>query len=109
MKTSDLLKRAEKYLCNGNESKDNRTSTLCGSLQMASRGRGQQDWQACRLAQATIMQALGGHNTYSQWAVHRGYLPEDWIDRRDEWYPTLQANRLNWLHELQRQFKLKGD
>lgn len=109
MKTSTILKRAEKYLWHGNGSRDNRASRLCHALQRASRGRGKQGRQTCKLAQATIMQALGGHNTYSQWAVYSGYLPEDWIDSRDQWYPLLQANRLNWLRELQRQFKAKGD
>ena len=109
MKTSNLLKRAERFLWNGVGAMNDQTSTLCGALEMASRCRDPDAWQACSQAQARIMYDLCGHVIYPSWAVSQKLLPADWYDCRSVWYPTIQSNRLNWLRELQKQFKEKGD
>ena len=109
MKTSSILKRAERFLWNGFGTMNHQTNSLCGALEMASRYKGPEARQACGQAQAKIMKALCGHVTYSSWAVSQKLLPADWYDYPETWYPTVQSNRLNWLRELQRQSKVKGD
>ena len=55
------------------------------------------------------MNDLCGQVTYANWAVSQKLLPADWYDHPETWYPIVQSNRLNWLRELQRQFKANGD
>ena len=115
MKTSTLLKRAEDYLWDGIEQSPNnahdpyRFTTLYGAIKAASDNQGFRAKVACGNAQHAIAKALDGCTYYTTWAVRDGHLPKHWVMDHKKWYPILQANRLNWLRELQRQFKEQGD
>ena len=109
MKTSTLLKLAEKYLWDGKDLESIKARALCNAIDHAALCRGRKAMPAWRLANRAIRKALGGHNYYSGWARKNGYLPMNWENTEWFWWPIIQANRLNWLRELQRQFKAKGD
>ena len=109
MKTSTILKRAERYLWDGHGTKRGKSVSLCGALGMASRDKGWEAVLACAHAQAHIMRALCGSVTYANWAVSEKLLPAHWYDEPETWYPTVQSNRLNWLRELQQKLEFKGD
>ncbi len=53
-----------------------------------------------------ITRRIGGRLTYTSWAVAKGYLRWNWED--SDWL-VIQTNRLNWLRELQREYRKKGD
>ena len=88
---------------------NHQTPRLRHAIKMASRGQGLDARRACSQAQTRIMNDLCGHVTYPSWAVSQKLLPADWYDHPETWYPTVQSNRLNWLRQLRRQFKAKGD
>lgn len=106
MKTSTLLKRAEKYLWDGHGERPHhsvKAEFICHALDMVA---GDEEALAalCRLSELIVDRL--GHTTYTNWAVERGLLPEQY----DAGFcPLIQANRLRWLRELQREFKAKGD
>ena len=104
MKTSELLKRAEKYLWVGVGPVKDKVVYLCHVVFDTT-----PDMAASFGARDTIMDRIFPHISYDKWAVANGHLPIDWWDNRDYWYPIIQANRLNWLRELQREFREKGD
>lgn len=118
MKTSELLERAEAHLWDGvGDMKYREACGLCGAIHRASvvarRSSPSTKWgisDAAGRALSVIDDALKGYmGWYTSWALVKGHLPRDWsIDER-KWQPIIQANRLNWLRELQRQFKEKGD
>ena len=109
MKTSTLLKRAEEFLWDGTDPSVHKSHTLCGALEEASHKQDFRVKAACGNAQRSIVKALDNCTYYTAWAVKNGHLPIEWHTRPKKWHPIIQANRLNWLRELQRQFKLKGD
>lgn len=110
MKTSTLLKLAEKYLWDGKDWKTTKMAALCIAIDRASyQHESPEALRTARRAKIAIRKALGRHLYYSGWAVKRGYLPMDWENAAWFWFPVIQSNRLNWLRELQRQFKEKGD
>lgn len=109
MKTSTLLKLAEDFLWDGTTPSLYKSDRLCPAIGIASENQGPQAEVACWRAQRAIMDALGESLYYTGWAVGHKHLPLDWGLDHKTWFPILQANRLNWLRELQRQFKLKGD
>lgn len=109
MKTSTLLKRAEKYLWDGHGERPPpsvKAEFICHALDRVA-----MDEEAlAALCHAEWLSDLIvdrlGHTTYTNWAVERGLLPEQY----DAGFcPLIQANRLRWLRELQREFKAKGD
>ena len=109
MKTSDLLKRAEDYLWDGTKPVLHKSDNLCSAIVLASSNKRFHDRVASRKARRAIMKALGDCAFYHRWAVKNGHLPIEWHTMPKKWHPIIQANRLNWLRELQRQFKSKGD
>ena len=109
MKTSDLLKRAEDYLWDGTKLSLHKSDNLCGAIVLASSNKSFHARVASRKARRAIMKALGDCVFYHRWAVQNGHLPLNWYAKQKKWFPILQTNRLNWLRELQRQFKAKGD
>ena len=109
MKTSTLLKRTEKFLRDGKEPLLHQRLTLCGALGLAADGQGFRASRAHDNARHAIRGALGDAFYYTHWAIRNRHLPEHWRTWPKLWHPIIQANRLNWLRELQQQFKLKGD
>lgn len=108
MKTSTLLKRAEKYLWDGRGECPRHTKKhefICHAVYAAAEVVPDTFFYNYQWLSRLIVNRLG-HNTYTTWAVKRGLLPE-WYG--DEFWPLIQANRLRWLRELQREFKAKGD
>lgn len=109
MKTSTLLKRTEKYLWDGHGEyphTSEKTEYICLALLAAA----EKDYiyhnsYHCLWLTRLIVDRLG-HDTYTYWAIKRGLLPEQYDT---EFCPLIQANRLRWLRELQREFKEKGD
>lgn len=108
MKTSTLLKRAEKYLWDGHGERplhSVKTEFICHAVYAAAGMVSDTSFYNYQWLSRLIVDRLG-HDAYTGWAVERGLLPE----RYDAgFYPLIQANRLRWLRELQREFKAKGD
>lgn len=109
MKTSTLLKHAEDFLWDGIEPLLDKSPEIYIALELASDSQGFRASRAHDNARHAIMEALGEHLYYTSWATRNGHLPVKWYTRPKKWFPILQANRLNWLRELQEQFKLRGD
>ena len=109
MKTRDLLKRAEDYLWDGTKLSLHKSDNLCSAIVLASSNNSLHAEVASRKARLAIMNALGDCVFYHRWAVQNGHLPLNWDAKQKKWIPIIQANRLNWLRELQRQFKSKGN
>lgn len=115
MRTSELLKEAERYLWDGSDSNSYCESCICSALWLATasfKNNPRMEVEArvaVGKARRRIRAALGGHDLYIGWAIAQGHLPPDWPTNAEDWWPVIQANRLNWLRELQREFKEKGD
>lgn len=106
MKTSELLKRAEKYLWDGvgPRPRASKTNYLCAAVGFAAPSMAAAN-RACR----EIMRRFHPYGLYTDWAKANGHLPGNWRDYQNYWWPAIQANRLNWLRELQREYREKGD
>ena len=106
MKTSEILKAAEQYLWDGVGilKLGRKTAFLCSAVRFADPGR-----PAGRRARSAIANRIFPHDDYIAWATAHGHLPILWLHHRDYWYPIIQANRLRWLRELQREYHEKGD
>ena len=106
MKTSEIFKQAEKYLWNGlgHDPRGDKVPHLCRAVSGTT-----PDMAATAKARNTIIDRIFPHSTYTNWTVANGHLPIDWWDNQDYWYPIIQANRLRWLRELQREYRKKGD
>ena len=106
MKTSEIFKQAEKYLWDGVGviPLKSKTAFLCNAVRFADPGT-----PAGRRARGAIADGIFPHDDYIAWATAHGHLPILWLHHRDYWYPIIQANRLRWLRELQREYHEKGD
>ena len=107
MKTSEIFKQAEKYLWDGTClcTGSGKTDFICTAVDSAAPAHP----TAVHRARSAIMDRIFPHATYTAWAAANGHLPIDWRDNRDYWYPIIQANRLRWLRELQREYHEQGD
>lgn len=103
MKTSTLLKCAEEHLWNG-VAGEYGVMCICQALGRAITDLDTQ-YKALHRARNVIMKRLNGYRTYSEWALANGYLRK----HDNTTYHITQANRLNWMRKLQREFKAKGD
>ena len=107
-KVSELLKDAEKYLWNGVGNYTTQTPLICRAIYLAATQSGGINEYPLDRLQSEIRSRLGGHGYYSTWAEAHKHLPGNWwLDSTQQWWPIIQANRLNWLRELQREFAEK--
>lgn len=113
MKTSEVLKRAKRYLATTHDEKyDYMTMTgrekfICIAIMTAATHAKRitnGDIDRCRLM---IESRLGGKDTLESWLVLKGCLPMDGWTHADK--DRVQQHRHAWLDMLIAEFKAKGD
>lgn len=104
MKTSTLLRRARRYLWDGNSCLYQyplRYRCLCIAVERAAhKGAHYRNIPVC----VEIQRRLGGHPTLEKWLLSKDVVLHYKTDE-----PAIQAHRKQWLNMLIAEYEAKGD